>query len=123
MFTCLECKKEFSKKHNLNRHIISIHRQTRNYKCETCNQDFSRLDVFKNHEKTHIPTLNSQQNESIEHSAGVNDVTETPHEQECEDDCITETSIGNTLMKKTFKLQGAITEDLLTALKEYKEGG
>ena len=118
MFVCDLCQKEFNKKHNLSRHTTSMHSEVKNHKCLTCNRSFSRLDVLKKHEKTHVVPDNgtSQQIEPVSKNTDEN----SQHVEDCEDDCTTEYSINSSLMKKSFKLNGGLSQDLIPALDAYK---
>ena len=118
MFVCDLCQKEFNKKHNLSRHTTSMHSEVKNHKCLTCNRSFSRLDGLKEHEKTHVVPDNgtSQQIEPV----SKNTVENSQHVEDCEDDCTTEYSINSSLMKKSFKLNGGLSQDLIPALDAYK---
>ena len=46
---CEICKKTFSQKVNLKRHIDCVHNKVRNYKCEICNKAFSESRNLKKH--------------------------------------------------------------------------
>lgn len=128
MFTCNTCEKGFSRKNDLTRHNISVHTPIKKHKCEVCNKAFSRLDAMKNHRKIHdkankslkVDSVTLQQNESIEQPADENVPSDGSEEEECEDDCVTETSINSSLLKKSFPLTGGASQDLLLALKTYK---
>lgn len=56
---CGICKKTFSKKKELDRHVMDIHTNIQMYKCQSCPKKFNRKDKFRQHEKTHLvqPTI------------------------------------------------------------------
>ena len=121
MFTCEMCQTKFSMKHNLSRHINSVHTEKRDHKCHLCSKSFSRLDVLKNHIKTHDSNTTCSNTENDSATSQHNEqLIDSNHGEDYQDDCITETSINSLLVKKTFQLSGAVSDDLLPALKEYK---
>ena len=78
------------------------------------------LDVLKNHIKTHNSNNTRSNTENDSATSQHNEqLIDSNHGEECKDDCITETSINSLLVKKTFQLSGAVSDDLLPALKEY----
>lgn len=52
----------------------------------------------------------------------VEDESQSDHVDECEDECLTETAINSSLFKKSYRLHGVHTQDLMVALQKYKEG-
>ncbi|KAG0055023.1 hypothetical protein BGZ83_009793 [Gryganskiella cystojenkinii] len=44
-----ECRKAFSRKHDLQRHEAAVHKGERNYGCSICAKPFSRLDGLRRH--------------------------------------------------------------------------
>ena len=52
IFNCDHCLKTFKTKFNLNKHIRSVHSETKK-KCEQCEMEFSRSDNLRAHEQTH----------------------------------------------------------------------
>lgn len=51
-YKCKECNYETAQKSNLNRHVLSKHRDVFK-KCEICSKGFKRNDKLKSHMKTH----------------------------------------------------------------------
>ncbi|KAG0349001.1 Plasma membrane t-SNARE, secretory vesicle fusion [Podila humilis] len=51
LFACPEqgCKKSFTRKNDLQRHQVSIHKVTHIYSCKTCNSPFQRKDALRRH--------------------------------------------------------------------------
>ncbi len=56
-FACMEspCDKRFGRKHDLRRHIQSVHRTEKKFACEACSRDFSRKDTLRRHEDDGCP--------------------------------------------------------------------
>ena len=49
---CEVCGKDYSKKSNLNRHVMSVHEDKR-YQCSVCNKQFKRRYILSKHMKLH----------------------------------------------------------------------
>lgn len=52
-FVCGVCGSTFFKKKELDRHVLSIHTNLKQFSCETCPKVFNRRDKLLRHEKTH----------------------------------------------------------------------
>ncbi|KAL4150134.1 hypothetical protein QTP88_003968 [Uroleucon formosanum] len=52
-FECNECMKTFSKKNNLNDHILAKHSNTKKYVCSICKKSFSYKQSFNRHMNVH----------------------------------------------------------------------
>lgn len=52
-FECDECMKTFSKKNNLNDHILAKHSNTKKYVCSICKKSFSYKQSFNRHMNVH----------------------------------------------------------------------
>ncbi|ORX92595.1 hypothetical protein K493DRAFT_316512 [Basidiobolus meristosporus CBS 931.73] len=50
-FQCLECKKAFGRKHDLRRHLATVHQTTTLYRCSACDKPFARRDSLLKHEE------------------------------------------------------------------------
>ena len=50
---CKYCKKQFTKRGNLNVHIKDIHLHVRDHNCEVCGKTFKSKDYLKTHLRTH----------------------------------------------------------------------
>lgn len=48
-YPCLLCTSEFSRKHDLRRHVKSLHSETKSHKCNHCNLSFARGDALRRH--------------------------------------------------------------------------
>ncbi|KAJ3129373.1 hypothetical protein HK101_005235 [Irineochytrium annulatum] len=46
---CAHCKAAFARKHDLQRHIRTLHANDRPFKCEHCSQGFQRADLLARH--------------------------------------------------------------------------
>jgi uncharacterized Zn-finger protein len=46
---CQVCDSAFARKHDLQRHLRSLHGLLQTYKCKKCDQYFSRFDTLKRH--------------------------------------------------------------------------
>lgn len=52
-FECNECKKIFTKKNNLNDHILAKHSNLQKYVCSVCEKSFSYKQSFNRHMNVH----------------------------------------------------------------------
>lgn len=52
-FVCGVCGSTFFKKKELDRHVLTIHTNLKQFTCETCPKVFNRRDKLLRHEKTH----------------------------------------------------------------------
>lgn len=53
-FVCGTCSNAFSKKKELDRHVMTIHTNIKQFKCEKCPKMFNRKDKLLRHQKTHL---------------------------------------------------------------------
>ena len=52
MWQCDRCEKEFSKKYNLDRHLV-LHTGNFRWYCEMCRKGFSQKDLYSSHMRSH----------------------------------------------------------------------
>lgn len=52
-FKCSLCPKEFKLKHQLHRHLASVHVSEGDHVCKTCQRSFSRRDALSRHQRKH----------------------------------------------------------------------
>ena len=52
MWQCDRCEKEFSKKYNLDRHLVP-HTGNFRWYCEMCRKGFSQKDLYSSHMRSH----------------------------------------------------------------------
>ncbi|KAI8867614.1 hypothetical protein GQ42DRAFT_113129, partial [Ramicandelaber brevisporus] len=48
-FSCSSCEKKFSRRHDLQRHMASVHNSDQMHACTTCKKSFSRRDALARH--------------------------------------------------------------------------
>ncbi|KAK9708718.1 hypothetical protein K7432_009477 [Basidiobolus ranarum] len=56
-FCCTLCTKAFGRKHDLSRHLATVHNGERPFSCESCNKSFSRKDGLHRHLIKGCPSL------------------------------------------------------------------
>ena len=69
-FECQECYAKFVRKHDLKRHIRSIHSNSKPHQCPNCSLSFARADGLKRHLESEIrqhtsPTFSTKSQPSI----------------------------------------------------------
>lgn len=53
-FFCGICNSGFSKKKDLDRHVMSIHTNIKQFTCDICSKSYNRRDKLMRHKKTHL---------------------------------------------------------------------
>ncbi|RKO99558.1 hypothetical protein CXG81DRAFT_4847, partial [Caulochytrium protostelioides] len=46
---CPDCEASFARKHDLQRHVRTLHTDQRRFKCGQCGQAFARADALRRH--------------------------------------------------------------------------
>ncbi len=52
-YVCDECGKEFTRSHDLKRHVQSRHSGVKEFTCDNCQKSFATRDKLRRHEKVH----------------------------------------------------------------------
>jgi hypothetical protein len=111
--SCLQCKKEFIKKGNLDRHILTTHNQKR-YDCKTCNKQYSHISSLSRHSKT-CKMIPIEENQLVKYNTN-NSVEQFKRVYDDHKDKITEEQYNKiiTIIKNADKevLQNGITVNI-----------
>ena len=53
VYVCDQCGKEFTRSHDLKRHVQSLHSGVKEFTCDKCEKSFATRDILRRHKRIH----------------------------------------------------------------------